>query len=191
MKFVANLLVAIHNVSAAEAFVLGMKAGLPAKTIFEVIDNSAGTSRMFQVRGPQMVKGRYDDAGMKVELWQKDMKIIGEFAARSARRRRCSTPPRRSTTRPWRRAMRGEDTAAVCAVLESMARLRRGSDFRVSSSVVDLEGFLQRGVDAHQRGVGQVVALGELRAARHHDDPGPRELAAERGRSPRSRRCRA
>jgi 3-hydroxyisobutyrate dehydrogenase-like beta-hydroxyacid dehydrogenase len=28
MKFVANLLVAIHNVSAAEAFVLGMKAGL-------------------------------------------------------------------------------------------------------------------------------------------------------------------
>ena len=27
MKFVANLLVAIHNVSAAEAFVLGMKAG--------------------------------------------------------------------------------------------------------------------------------------------------------------------
>ena len=28
MKFVANLMVAIHNVSAAEAFVLGMKAGL-------------------------------------------------------------------------------------------------------------------------------------------------------------------
>jgi len=38
MKFVANLLVAIHNVAAAEAFVLGMKAGLPAKTIFEVIN---------------------------------------------------------------------------------------------------------------------------------------------------------
>ena len=82
MKFVANLLVAIHNVSAAEAFVLGMKAGLPAKTIFEVIENSAGTSRMFQVRGPQMVKGRYDGAGIAVELFQKDMKIIGEFAAR-------------------------------------------------------------------------------------------------------------
>src|SRR3989449_11193109 len=34
MKFVANLLVAIHNVSAAEAFVLGMKAGLDARTIY-------------------------------------------------------------------------------------------------------------------------------------------------------------
>ena len=65
MKFVANLLVAIHNVSAAEAFVLGMKAGLSPKTIFEVNANSAGTSRMFQVRGPQMVKGRYDGARMR------------------------------------------------------------------------------------------------------------------------------
>jgi len=33
MKFVANLLVAIHNVSAAEAFVLGMKSGLDPGTI--------------------------------------------------------------------------------------------------------------------------------------------------------------
>ena len=81
MKFVANLLVAIHNVSAAEAFVLGMKAGLSPKTIFQVAGDGAGTSRMFQVRGPQMVRGRYRDATMKVEVWQKDMKIIGEFAA--------------------------------------------------------------------------------------------------------------
>jgi 3-hydroxyisobutyrate dehydrogenase-like beta-hydroxyacid dehydrogenase len=82
MKFVANLLVAIHNVSAAEAFVLGMKAGLDAETILKVAGDGAGASRMFQVRGPQMVCGRYGDATMKVEVWQKDMQIIGEFAAR-------------------------------------------------------------------------------------------------------------
>src|SRR5436853_4710357 len=82
MKFVANLLVAIHNVSAAEAFVLGMKAGLDARTIYRVAGDGAGTSRMFQVRGPQMVAGRYDRATMKNEVWQKDMKIIGEFATR-------------------------------------------------------------------------------------------------------------
>src|SRR6185503_18657083 len=82
MKYVANLMVAIHNVSAAEAFVLGMKAGLPAELIYKVAGDGAGTSRMFQVRGPQMVAGRYDDATMKVEVWQKDMKIIGEYATR-------------------------------------------------------------------------------------------------------------
>src|SRR2546426_394424 len=82
LPIVANLLVAIHNVSAAEAFVLGMKAGLDARTIYRVAGDGAGTSRMFQVRGPQMVAGRYDDATMKNEVWQKDMKIIGEFATR-------------------------------------------------------------------------------------------------------------
>src|SRR5205814_7833877 len=82
MKFVANLLVAIHNVWAAEVFVLGMKAGLDARTIYRVAGDGAGTSRMFQVRGPQMVAGRYDRATMKNEVWQKDMKSIGEFATR-------------------------------------------------------------------------------------------------------------
>jgi len=125
MKFVANLLVAIHNVSAAEAFVLGMKAGLPAKTIFEVIKDSAGSSRMFQVRGPQMVKGRYDGAGIAVGLFQKDMKIIGEFAARIG----APTSLFNASAAIYNAAMAQghaqHDTAAVCAVLESMAKLRR------------------------------------------------------------------
>jgi 3-hydroxyisobutyrate dehydrogenase-like beta-hydroxyacid dehydrogenase len=37
MKFVANLLVAIHNVAAAEAMVLGMKSGLDPQTLYQVI----------------------------------------------------------------------------------------------------------------------------------------------------------
>jgi 3-hydroxyisobutyrate dehydrogenase-like beta-hydroxyacid dehydrogenase len=125
MKFVANLLVAIHNVSAAEAFVLGMKAGLPAQTIFEVIGAGAGTSRMFQVRGPQMVRGRYRDATMKVEVWQKDMKIIGEFAAALG----APTPLFNASAAIYNAAMAQgyatEDTASVCAVLERMAGVRR------------------------------------------------------------------
>jgi L-threonate 2-dehydrogenase len=125
MKFVANLLVAIHNVSAAEAFVLGMKAGLSPETIFEVIGAGAGTSRMFQVRGPQMVRGRYRDATMKVEVWQKDMKIIGEFAAALG----APTPLFNASAALYNAAMAlgyaREDTASVCAVLERMAGLRR------------------------------------------------------------------
>jgi len=124
MKFVANLLVAIHNVSAAEAFVLGMKAGLDPRTIFKVIADGAGTSRMFQVRGPQMVKGRYDEATMKVEVWQKDMKIIGEFAAALG----VPAPLFNASAAIYNAAIAQghakHDTASVCAVLESMARLR-------------------------------------------------------------------
>ena len=125
MKFVANLLVAIHNVSAAEAFVLGMKAGLPARTIFEVIENSAGTSRMFQVRGPQMVKRRYDGAGIAVGLFQKDMKIIGEFAARIGAPTSLFNASAAIYNAAIAQGHAQHDTASVCAVLESMARLRR------------------------------------------------------------------
>ena len=44
MKYVANLLVAINNVAAAEAMVLGMKAGLAPQTVFEMVAAGAGTS---------------------------------------------------------------------------------------------------------------------------------------------------
>ena len=125
MKFVANLLVAIHNVSTAEAFVLGMKAGLDPKTIYEVMANSAGASRMFQVRGPQMVANKYDDATISVQLFQKDMKIIGEFATRLG----VPTPLFNTSATIYNAAMAmghaKEDTAAVCAVLEAMAGVRR------------------------------------------------------------------
>ena len=125
MKYVANLMVAIHNVSAAEAFVLGMKAGLSPEMIYEVQANGAGASRMFQVRGPMMVAGRYDDVTMKNEVWQKDMKIIGEFAAKLG----VPTPLFNASAAIYSAAMAQghakHDTAAVCAVLESMARLRR------------------------------------------------------------------
>jgi len=125
MKYVANLLVAIHNVAAAEAFVLGIKAGLDPETIYKVAGDGAGASRMFQVRGPQMVAGRYDEATMKVEVWQKDMKIIGEYATKLG----VPTPLFSASAPIYTAAMaqgfNKQDTAAVCAVLEAMAGLKR------------------------------------------------------------------
>jgi 3-hydroxyisobutyrate dehydrogenase-like beta-hydroxyacid dehydrogenase len=125
MKYVANLLVAIHNVAAAEAFVLGMKAGLDPKTIYEVAGDGAGSSRMFQVRGPQMVAGRYDDATMKVEVWQKDMKIIGEYATRLGVPTALFNASAAIYTAAMAQGFDQQDTASVCAVLEGMARLKR------------------------------------------------------------------
>ena len=59
MKYVANLLVAIHNVASAEAMVLGMKAGLPPQLIFDLIKTGAGNSRIFELRAPMMVRNSY------------------------------------------------------------------------------------------------------------------------------------
>jgi 3-hydroxyisobutyrate dehydrogenase-like beta-hydroxyacid dehydrogenase len=125
MKYVANLLVAINNVASAEAMVLGMKSGLSPKIIFELIQAGAGNSRVFELRAPMMVKGRYDDVTMKIDVWQKDMQVIGDFA----RRIKVPTPLFDATEPVYKQAMAmglgGEDTAAVCAVLESMAGFSR------------------------------------------------------------------
>ena len=127
MKFLANLLVAIHNVSAAEALVLGMKAGLDPDLMVKVLGDGAGASRMLQVRGPMMARNRYSEATMKVGVWQKDMKIIAEFA----RELDCPTPLFAATSAIYNAAMAQgfaeADTASVCAVLEGLAKAgRRG-----------------------------------------------------------------
>jgi 3-hydroxyisobutyrate dehydrogenase-like beta-hydroxyacid dehydrogenase len=123
MKYVANLLVAIHNVAAAEAFTLARKAGLDPALVLKVIGDGAGASRMFQVRGPMMVAEDYRDATMKVEVWQKDMHIIGEFATELG----CPTPLFATSAPLYTAAMASgyakQDTGAVCAVLGAMAGL--------------------------------------------------------------------
>ncbi len=128
MKLIANLLVTIHNVSAAEAFTLGKKAGLDPQTILEAISEGAGTSRMFEVRGPMMVAGNYDKATMKMELHQKDINIISEFA----KELRCPTPLLSASAQIYTTALANGmgklDTGAVCAVLEEMAGIRPGKN---------------------------------------------------------------
>jgi len=128
MKFVANLLVAINNVATAEAFVLGMKAGLDPRKILELVAAGAGNSRVFELRGPMMADNRYDgdNVTMKVSTWQKDMAVIGDFAQSIG----CPTPLFSATEPFYAAAMSnghaGHDTASVCAVLEAMAGLKRG-----------------------------------------------------------------
>jgi len=126
MKYVANLLVAINNVASAEAMVLGMKAGLPPQLICDLIKTGAGNSRVFELRAPMMVKNDYHDATMKISVWQKDMAVIGGYAKHI----RVPTPMFDASKAIYNKALTSghaaEDTAAVCAVLEAMAGLKRG-----------------------------------------------------------------
>lgn len=127
MKFVANLLVAIHNVASAEAMVLGMKAGLDPQQIFKLIQAGAGNSRVFELRAPMMVQDSYDGANltMRNSTWMKDMKVIGEYAASVG----CPTPLFSASEPIYRAAIStgyaDQDTGAVCAVLEAMAGIKR------------------------------------------------------------------
>jgi L-threonate 2-dehydrogenase len=125
MKFVANLLVAIHNVASAEAMVLGMKAGLDPDDIVRVISSGAGNSRVFELRAPLMAKGVYKPATMKNDVWGKDLKIINEFA----KSLKVETPLFGKLAALHRDVLKAglgdSDTAAICAVLEKRAKVKR------------------------------------------------------------------
>lgn len=125
MKLVANLLVAIHNVASAEAMVLGMKAGLDPDQLVRLIAQGVGTSRIWELRAPMMAAESYLPATMKVDVWQKDMDVIGRFATSLG----VPTPTFSATIPVYAAAQAqghgGDDTASVCAVLEAMAALER------------------------------------------------------------------
>ena len=119
MKFVANHLVAIHNVATAEAMILAERAGLDPKLVVDMVGPGAGGSRMFQMRAPMMVEGVYEPATMKVSTWKKDMAIIAEFAEDVG----CDTPLFSLTQPVYSQAMAmglgDQDTASVFEVLKT------------------------------------------------------------------------
>jgi len=123
LKFIANLLVAIHIVGAAEAIVLGEKAGLDSSMLVEVLADSAATSRMLEVRGPSMAAGAYATPMMKVDVFQKDLDIIAAFAKRS----NCPVPLFSASvplfTAVAAQGMGLQDTAAVVSILRYRAGL--------------------------------------------------------------------
>ena len=123
MKYIANLLVAVHILGAAEAIVLGEKAGLDPSMLVEVLADSAATSRMLEVRGPSMATNNYATPMMKVEVFQKDLDIISNFAKQS----RCPVPLFSASvpffTAVAARGMGLQDTAAVVSVLRFLAGL--------------------------------------------------------------------
>jgi L-threonate 2-dehydrogenase len=118
MKFVANHLVAIHNVASAEAMLLAERAGLDLNQVIAMIAPGAGGSRMFQMRAPMMASRSYEPATMRISTWKKDMAIIAEFASEVG----CETPLFTLTQPVYTQAMAmglgNQDTAAVFEVLK-------------------------------------------------------------------------
>ena len=119
MKLIANLLVAIHNVASAEAVTLAKKSGLDMEQFYEVISSSPCSSKIFELRAPLMIDNIYEPATMKLDIWQKDMQLIREFADNVK-----SPIPLFATTEPLYQAaidadLGQQDTAAVCNILHA------------------------------------------------------------------------
>jgi 3-hydroxyisobutyrate dehydrogenase-like beta-hydroxyacid dehydrogenase len=126
MKYVANLLVAIHTVAAGEAFALARKAGLDPTQMFEVVSDGAGGSSALKTRGEMLIADKYlPIRTMPLDLWRKDLRVITEFAASLS----APTPMFAAAVPLFSAAVAcglgDHDTAAVALVIERMAGLPR------------------------------------------------------------------
>jgi L-threonate 2-dehydrogenase len=122
MKFAANHLVAIYNVACAESVTLARKMGLNPQDVLNLFGNSQviGTGVM-RLRMPQMIRREYTPPTMKVEVWQKDMQVIGDMAKSVD----CPLPLFSTCVPIYSAAMAQglahQDTASVGEVLAGMA----------------------------------------------------------------------
>jgi 3-hydroxyisobutyrate dehydrogenase-like beta-hydroxyacid dehydrogenase len=124
MKFVANALVGIHILAAAEAMALGIKAGLDRDLMVKVLTPSAGGSLQFQVRAPLMAERRYDPVLAPHTVLGKDLVTIAEFADQLG----CPAPLTHAARDYFKRALesalKDKDVASVFELVAAESGLK-------------------------------------------------------------------
>lgn len=80
IKFVINHLVCVLTAANAEAMAMGLKAGLKADDMFDLVKDSAANSVLWEIRGPMMVSEDYTSSRGNFGMASKDGPVIGEFA---------------------------------------------------------------------------------------------------------------
>jgi 3-hydroxyisobutyrate dehydrogenase-like beta-hydroxyacid dehydrogenase len=78
-KLVNNMLIQVNTVAIAEAFVMGAKAGLDPKVMYDVIKVSTGASFALDHRVPRMIAGDFKPGGT-VDISYKDQELETAFA---------------------------------------------------------------------------------------------------------------
>ena len=82
VKIINQLLAGVHIAAAAEAMALGLRQGLDAAALYEVITNSAGNSWMFENRMAHVVSGDYTPLSA-VDIFVKDLGLVLDTARAS------------------------------------------------------------------------------------------------------------
>jgi 3-hydroxyisobutyrate dehydrogenase-like beta-hydroxyacid dehydrogenase len=120
MKYIANQLVAIHNVSSAEALLFAVRMGMDPGEVIKIIEEGAGNSRMLQVRGPIMANRTWDQPQITNTVFHKDITLISEALHKYG----CPAPLFSATIPLYTAAIASghaeHDTSSVYAVLEQM-----------------------------------------------------------------------
>ena len=124
MKLVNNMLVQVNTVAVAEALVMGIKAGLDPRTIYEVVRVSTGTSHAFESRMPRMLARDFSPGGT-VDISFKDQELETAFAKQLGVPVLLANVTQQVYQMARAAGLGKEDGSAVLKVLEQLAGIRR------------------------------------------------------------------
>ena len=79
VKIINQLLAGVHIAAAAEAMALGLREGVDAAALYEVITHSAGNSWMFENRMAHVLAGDYTPLSA-VDIFVKDLGLVLDVA---------------------------------------------------------------------------------------------------------------
>ncbi|RYX97992.1 MAG: NAD(P)-dependent oxidoreductase [Comamonadaceae bacterium] len=82
VKVINQLLAGVHIAAAAEAMALGLREGVDANELYEVITHSAGNSWMFENRMAHVLAGDYTPLSA-VDIFVKDLGLVLDMARQS------------------------------------------------------------------------------------------------------------
>ena len=83
MKYIANMLLAVHTVAAAEAMALARRSGLDLELVQRTLDNSIASSAIWQQRGPLMAERAWSPAPGPVHTLHPILEQIEGHAAKA------------------------------------------------------------------------------------------------------------
>jgi 3-hydroxyisobutyrate dehydrogenase-like beta-hydroxyacid dehydrogenase len=122
-KLAVNLVLGGVMASVAEGFILGRVLGLEPEVALEVLEGASVAAHTVRSKRDRLLSGDYDDAGFRLALMHKDLRL----ALDAARASRASLPGAERVADLFAGAkgqgLADQDYAAVAAYLSSMAPL--------------------------------------------------------------------
>ena len=93
-QVLSNMLTCVHNLAMGEVFMVGKRAGVDMKTMWDCIRASSGNSFVWETGGPMLMQGTYDPS-FTIALQCKDNRFEQEIIPF------IKSKPKRSTSCFW------------------------------------------------------------------------------------------
>jgi 3-hydroxyisobutyrate dehydrogenase-like beta-hydroxyacid dehydrogenase len=126
VKIVNNMMSMANVLAAAEAFALGVAAGVEPQTLYDVLSVSGGRSHHFTKRFPNALRGDFSP-GFKMELGEKDLALGIELGRRMSMPTPAASATREMFSVALSEGFRGQDIVAVLAMYQRWMATQKSS----------------------------------------------------------------